>query len=222
MDVRAAGRLRRLDAEPPRGHGGDHYLQYSQAPGLLVGNAFAQSLIGLDDFKRITGSSRAGLALERGLHQARRSFRRFDTGAWSLYWHRPGSRHGNESDLHYHVLFLGFLEKLCPRFPSGPFCTLRDNFARYETEPVKIGRLAARRRGRTLHIRYTVSKRGSGTLTLSKPGGHALHSVRLGLSRGSRLIVWDAPRRRGTYELKLETESLNGLESSASKLVKLR
>jgi D-glucuronyl C5-epimerase C-terminus len=196
-----------------RGHGRYHYLQYSQAPHMLVGNAFAQALIGLDDFVRITGSSRAKLALKRGLHQADARMRRFDTGAWSLYWRRAGTRHGGESDLHYHQLFEGFLAKLCKRFDSGPFCGLHERFARYETEPVHIGHLRVRRHGRILRIRVWTSKRGTSTLRLLH-GRHTIRSGSLWLDRGTHVVTWPAPKRHRHYKLRLEATSLNGLDSA--------
>jgi D-glucuronyl C5-epimerase C-terminus len=204
------------------GSGRAHYLQYSQDADLLVGNAFAQSIIGLDDFATITGDPNAAAARDRALAEASVEMPFYDTGAWSLYWHRPGSRVGGESDLHYHQVFEGFLEKLCARFPSGPFCTLHDNFVRYESEPVKITRLAARKQKKTLRVRYTVSKRGSGTLTLSR-GGKTVTSSRITfIAGGDHLLSWTAPKKRGTYELSFDTVSLNGVKSSATKTLNLR
>jgi hypothetical protein len=111
---------------------------------------------------------------------------------------------------------------LCARFPSGPFCTLHDNFVRYESEPVKITRLAARKQKKVLRIRYTVSKRGSGTLTLSK-GGKPVTSRRLTFtSGGDHLVTWTAPKKRGSYQLSFDTVSLNGLKSDATKTLTLR
>ena len=204
-----------------RGHGRAHYLQYSQAPHLLVGNAFAQSLIGLDDLVRITDSSRARLALERGLRQARGQMKRFDTGAWSLYWRRPGTGRGGESDLRYHQLFEGFLAKLCNRFERGPFCTLHERFARYETEPVKIGRLRARRHGRVLRIRVWTSKRGSARVRLIH-AGHTIRSGTLYLDRGAQLVSWRAPRRHRHYILRLDASSLNGVDSTRERRLVVR
>jgi hypothetical protein len=203
------------------GSGGAHYLQYSQDPKLLVGNAFAQSIIGLDDFATITGDAAAAAARDRALADAAVEMPLYDTGAWSLYWHRSGSRTGGESDLHYHQVFEGFLVKLCARFPSGPFCTLHDNFVRYESEPVKITKLSARKDKKTLRIRFTVSKRGSGTLSLTK-GGKTVDSTRLSFTLGDHLVSWTAPRKRGSYELRLDTVSLNGLKSTAAKTLTLR
>ena len=202
-----------------RGHGRAHYLQYSQAPHLLVGNAFAQVLIALDDFQRISGSSRAQLALQRGLRQAEIGMRRFDTGAWSLYWRRPGTSRGGESDLHYHQLFESFLAKLCPRFPDGPFCTLRERFARYETEPVDIGSLRTRKQGHTLRIRVWTSKRGSGKLTIAH-GRQVIHTSTFPLSRGTHVMERRLPRGRRTYTLRFDATSPNGLDSSRERTFK--
>ena len=199
-----------------RGHGRAHYLQYSQAPHLLVGNAFAQSLIGLDDFEQITGSSHAKLALERGLRQADAHLRSFDTGAWSLYWRRPGTHHGGESDLHYHQLFEGFLAKLCRRFEDGPFCSVHDHFARYEEEPVHIGHIHAHRRGHSLRVRVWTSKRGRATLRL-KHAGHTIRRGTVWLSRGSHLVVWRAPHRHRHYDIRLDAVSLNGVDSTRAR-----
>lgn len=203
------------------GNGRAHYLQYSQSPDELIGNAFAQSLIGLDVFARLGGGSRAELALKRGLRQADVEIERYDTGAWSLYWHRPGSSRGAESDLHYHQLFEGFLAKLCKRFPDGPFCRTADRFARYETEPVTIGRLQARRRGKALRVRVWVSKRGSGTLSLTRRG-RTIRRTQVALTRGTHTVAWLAPHRRRTYRLTFRALSLNGIASSAERRLKLR
>jgi hypothetical protein len=214
-------------ARPPwgvrvdRGGGRRHYLLYSQTPRVLIGNGFAQSLIGLSDVERITGSRRAGVALEHGLAQADVGMRRYDTGYWSLYWRRPGSRSGRESDLHYHQLFKGFLTTLCRRFPERSFCGVRDRFARYEQEPVRIGRLHVRRHRRTMRVRVWVSKPGSGVVRLMR-GGRAVRRASVGLGRGSRVIAWRVPRRAGRYLLRIDAVSLTGVTSARTRTVVVR
>jgi hypothetical protein len=204
-----------------RGHGRAHYLQYSQSPRVLVGNAFAQALIGLEEMSRITGSRHAKLALERGLRQARAALSRYDTGAWSLYSRGPGTRRGAESDLHYHQLFESFLKTLCLRLPAnGPFCGLHARFARYETEPVRIHALRGSRRGRTLTVSAWASKPGSATLRL-KRGGRSIRSAVLALGRGTHVVRWRAPRRDRTYVLRIDAVSLNGVTSSRERHIRL-
>jgi D-glucuronyl C5-epimerase C-terminus len=201
----------------------DHYLLYSQSPDLLVGNGFAQALIGLGDVESITGSTRARVALERGLRQADRGLPSYDTGAWSLYWRRPGSSAGEESDLHYHRLFAGFLETLCERYPERVFCGVRENFARYESEPVRLGRprLRLRRRRDRLRVAVWTSKRGSGTITLRR-GARVVRRASLTLERGRQVVRWDAPRRRRRYTVRIEATSLNGIGSARERTLRLR
>ena len=213
---------------PPRGvrvsRGSDraHYLLYSQSPRTFVGNGFAQTLIALDEVERTIGGTRARIALERGLNQADTEMRRYDTGAWSLYWHRPGSRSGEESDLHYHRLFTGFLATLCKRFPDrGGFCGLHDRFVAYESQPVELGTLHAHRKGRSLSVRVRVSKRSSGTLLLLRRE-RVVTSSSSELRRGTRTLRLTLPRGRGTYTLRLDAVSLNGVRSSRSRTLRLR
>src|SRR3954453_3360051 len=56
------------------GPGRVHYLQYSQSPNLLIGNAFAQALLGLDHYREITGDARVTPLLAAGLAEAPASF----------------------------------------------------------------------------------------------------------------------------------------------------
>ena len=123
-----------------------HYLMYSQAPQLLIGNGFAQSILSLDAYAKLEPLD-AGVqdTYQLGLREARAAMAAYDTGAWSLYYHEPGSAKGAESDLHYHQLFRDFLEKLCDRIGGEPFCGMAERFKRYETEPVRAPDAADRR-----------------------------------------------------------------------------
>ncbi len=93
---RAARRaLGAFDAAPPLGVAvGARYAMYSFAPDLRILNGELQTLIGLRDVARISGSGRARRLFARGEPTARRAVRGFDTGAWSLY-----SADGKESTL---------------------------------------------------------------------------------------------------------------------------
>jgi hypothetical protein len=200
-----------------RGNGRVHYLQYSQSPRLLVGNAFAQTLIGLDEFAETTGSARGRLALRRGLHQADVGMPRYDTGAWSLYSRAPGTTTGRASDLHYHELFRDFLGTLCEHFPERRFCALRDRFTRYETEPVRIGSLHTRTGSHWFRVRVWVSKPARATLTLWH-GSKVVRRNWLGLAGGGYKVSWIRPRD-GSYKLTLDVVSTNRIKSSRSRSV---
>lgn len=201
--------------EPPNGvrvderGDGPHFLLYSQAPTLLVGNGFAQALIGLHDYVQITGEGRD--LLDAGLRRARGTMARFDTGAWSLYYRRPGTRDGRESNLHYHRLFTTFLGRLCRRTADDAFCSLESGFRAYEKRPVRIGRIRTSTRGGRLSVRVWASKRGSGRLTISR-GERAIRSRSFPLSRGSHVTRWPLPPSGG-YRLVLSAESPTGIRS---------
>jgi hypothetical protein len=218
--MQAASRMRgAFEAAPPwgvrrrTGRHRAHYLLYSQSPRLLVGNGFAQALIGLDVYADLSGDGRAARLVEDGLAQARRAFRRFDTGAWSLYHRTPGGP-GRESDLHYHRVFTGFLGKLCERFGEAPFCDLQRRFVAYESEPVAIRGLRARARGRRLTVELRVSKRSSVTVAVRR-GGRLLRLASRALLRGHEQFAFRRPARRRPLEITVTATSLTGLESSA-------
>lgn len=208
---------------PPNGvrvadHGeGSHFVLYSQAPGLFVGNGFAQALVGLWDYVEITGEGRD--VLDAGLARARDTLRHFDTGAWSRYYVRAGTSRGRESTLHYHRLFTTFLGRLCERTGEEVFCSLEHRFEAYEKRPVRIGRLRSSARGDRLSVRVWTSKRGSGTLSLFD-GDRRVRSRSLALSRRTHLVRWERPDR-GDYRLVLEAESPTGLRSSREAAVEV-
>lgn len=214
-----------FDYRPPIGvrrpmHYGPFFLQYSQAPWLLVGNAYAQSILGLDAYATNTGDSAAARLVKRALREARVMLPLYDTGAWSLYYRTP-RRPGRESDLGYHQLFESFLSEMCDRFGS-PYCLLADNFQRYQTEPVVVSGLTVRedRRHKLLRVRFTVSKRGGITVSLAR-GRRIVHRYSAGLFRGRHTIVWSLPRKRGSYQLSVSAQSLNGIPSGLSETVRL-
>jgi D-glucuronyl C5-epimerase-like protein len=196
-------------------HDGVFFLQYSQDPSLLVGNAYAQSILGLDTYAANSGDSSAASLVSEAVSAARAILPAYDTGAWSLYYRTP-RRAGAESDLGYHRLFESFLDEMCNRWQE-PFCELAGNFGRYETEPVSITRLSTRgdRRHRRLRIRFTISKRSGITVRLL----HGTKTVETYLSpmmRGGHLVIFSLPHS-GSYRLEISAKSLNGVSSDASR-----
>lgn len=91
-----------------------HYLEYSFAPQERILNGYIQSLNGLYDFTKITGSTLGLRLFDEGDANARIETPHYDTGAWSLY-----DQH-SESDLGYHELLAEFLQDLCERTRQGP------------------------------------------------------------------------------------------------------
>ena len=216
--MQASSRMRGAFETPPpwgvrrrTGRGRAHYLLYSQLPRLLVGNGFAQSLIGLDVYAKLSGDPRAARLVADGLAQARRNLGRFDTGAWSLY-HRTPEGPGRESDLHYHRVFTGFLERMCDRFGEAIFCGLHRRFAAYESEPVAIGGLRASARGRRLIVDLRVSKRSDVTVAVHR-GSRLLRLTSRHLLRGHERFLFSRPATRRPLRITVTATSLTGLRS---------
>jgi len=193
---------------------GTFFLQYSQDRSLLVGNAYAQSILGLDVYAKNSGDTTAAALVSHGVEAARKILPLYDTGAWSLYYRTP-SGPGHESDLSYHQLFESFLVEMCDRWQQ-PFCDEADNFTRYEKEPVKLSALRARtdKKRHRLRVGFKISKRSGITLSLTR-GGKTVCRFLSSLERGRHKISWPLPHR-GSYQIVLSAKSLNGVTSDTT------
>ncbi|HEX8085958.1 MAG TPA: D-glucuronyl C5-epimerase family protein [Solirubrobacteraceae bacterium] len=214
--------------EPPLGvryvveAGRAHYLMYPQAPRLLIGNGFAQAVLSLHAYAQLEPEDGAVQeTYEFALAEARAAMSQYDTGAWSLYYHEPGSTRGQESDLHYHQVFRGFLEKLCATVGGEPFCGMAESFAVYETEPVRFGtpRVAAGKR--FVEGRVFVSKRSTIRATLYRDDT-PVDAATLTAKRGTFKARFDRPREAGEYRVVFDATALTGQKSSTEAARELR
>jgi hypothetical protein len=206
----------------PTQPGRAHFLMYPQAPSLFIGNGFAQAVLSLNAYLALVPEDPAVReTYEMALAEARAAMSLFDTGAWSLYYHEPGSTRGQESDLHYHRVFRDFLENLCERLREEPFCGLAERFALYETEPVRFGtpRFAATRR--LVEGRVFVSKRSTIRATLWRDGV-AIDGATLTARRGTFRARFTRPREAAEYRIKFEATALTGQRSETEVLRTLR
>lgn len=122
---------RSFEQAPTRGlrvrrDGGYHFLGYSGAPRLIILNMFLQSLIGMRTYTTLSDDRHMRAVYRRGLAAAKVETPKFDTGSWSLY-----SLSGERSDRSYHLLTIGFLDKLCKKTGAKVFCNTRDRFRSY-------------------------------------------------------------------------------------------
>ncbi len=181
---------------------GARYLQYSFAPHTDIINAFLQSLIGLYDYARATGSPEAEQLFAAGNAQAQAELPQFDTGAWSLY--QPGA----EDSLDYHVLVTGFLDELCTRTRATVYCTTAKHFHAYLKTPPVLRVLTTQAAARApFALRFALSKysrvgivlaRGTHPVFLTSADfGYGTDSVEVpGLPSGRytvRLLATDLP-----------------------------
>jgi hypothetical protein len=107
--------------------GGVHYLQYSFAPRLYIFNAFLQSLIGLYDYGKLTGSVRATGLFRQAEPEARREVPYSTTGNWSRYHYR-----GAKSTELYHELLRESLQSLGRRLGKGIYCRYAVRYRQFQ------------------------------------------------------------------------------------------
>ena len=198
-----------FSARPPRGvktrgpGGGVHYLQYSFAPRLYIFNAFLQSLIGLHDYFKLTGDTRAERLYLRGEPEARAEVPLSDVGDWSRY-----SYAGAESTSDYHELLREFLASMCSRRLGDLYCDYARRYRGYQVDPPELRlvgpELAAP--GEWTSIRFSVSKLSAVEVKVYK--GASLAFERLAtFRRGNGSFAW-RPRSPGFYSIRLAAKEL--------------
>jgi hypothetical protein len=198
---------------------GDHYAQYSFAPGLRILNGFVQSLNGLWDFARIADDPTARELFEQGELRARREVPTYDTGAWSLYDRGTDS---HESDLNYHNVLIDFLQGLCRRTDTPVYCDARDSFRAYLTEAPRLHVLTRRlRAGHTGSLRFRLSKISHVTVQLRR-GGRLVYSYSATLGYGTRAIRVTPPKRARRYDVRIVATDLAGNTGSVTDTVAVR
>ena len=216
--VAARRALGAFETAPPAGvrlAGGRHFLMYSFDPGLLIYNGFLQSVIGLHDVARLTGSTRARRLYTVAERAARDGLRRHDTGAWTLY-----SRGGREATLDYHRLVAGFAGGLCDRTERTAWCRAERRFARYLAEPPRIGVRAPDRVrvGRPAQVAFRLSKTSATTLRVWGPKGLVMER-RLSAGRGGERISW-RPLRSGRYVVRIEATGPEGKRAGVTRTIR--
>ena len=215
LDARRYARLARLalgafETPPPAGvavpaAGGLRYVMYSFAPGLQILNGELQAINGLRDAAVLGRDERAARLVARGDRAARAALGGFDTGAWSLY-----SSAGGESTLAYHQLTTNILAELCRRTERDEYCRAQRRFARYETEPPRIG--IAPIRGlwarRSTPLRFTLSKGSDVRVRVYGPRGVVL-ARDMRLERGGHDLSWTPPSR-GRFDVRVSARGPEG------------
>jgi D-glucuronyl C5-epimerase-like protein len=226
LDTRRYERLARralgaFETPPPAGvavaaHGGRRYVMYSFAPTLQILNGELQAINGLRDAAVLSRDRRAARLVADGDRAARTALGGFDTGAWSLY-----SSAGGESTLAYHQLTTNILAELCRRTQREAYCRAQRRFARYETEPPRIGIAPIRgvRVNRSAPLRFTLSKGSDVRVRVYGPRGVVLsHDMQLG--RGGHDLSWTPPSR-GRFEVRVSARGPEGRVGTRGRTVEV-
>jgi hypothetical protein len=198
------------------GRQGPHFLIYSFARGLRVGNAFLESLIGLYDYATVSGDRGAQTLFAKGDLEARHELRLLDTGAWSLY-----SLHGAESDLNYHRVLRDFARGLCDRTQIPAYCRAADRFTAYlhERPVVAVVGPRAARAGKGTRIAIRVSKISCLTISIFR-GDHVIAQPTWYFSRGVHSFAWTFARP-GRYRVKVLARDLLNHQSTVEAPVRV-
>jgi hypothetical protein len=210
-----------FETAPPAGvavsaAGGRRYVMYSFAPTLQILNGELQAVNGLRDAAVLGRSRRAAGLVASGDRAARAALGGFDTGAWSLY-----SSAGGESTLAYHQLTTVILAELCRRTEGAEYCRAERRFARYATEPPRIGIAPLRglwaRRSAPLH--FTLSKGSTVQVRVTGPRGVVLaRDVQLG--RGAHDFSWTPPSR-GRFRVHVSARGPEGRLGRSGRTVRV-
>jgi hypothetical protein len=183
--------------------GGVHYLQYSFAPRLYIFNAFTQALLGLYDYGKLTGDTRATRLFQQAEPELEREVPKSNVGDWSRYSYR-----GNESTPPYHELLREVLESMCVRSLGDVYCTYAQGYRDDQTKPAALrfrGPETARRK-RFTAVRFGVSKLSVVEMRVYK--GHKLALRRLATIRRGRHAFFWRPRSSGEYRVRLACKEL--------------
>ncbi len=198
-----------FETPPPTGvrttgpAGGVHYLQYSFAPRLYIFNAFLQSLIGLHDFGKLAGETRATELFRQAEPEAREEMPLSDVGDWSRY-----SYLGAESTREYHELLREFLQSMCIRRLGKVYCDLAARYRGYTVDPPELaytGPAQAIEEDLT-SLSFTVSKLSVVELKVSR-GGKVVFSRLATFRRGTGAFAW-RPRGPGLFTVQVAAKEL--------------
>jgi hypothetical protein len=183
--------------------GGVHYLQYSFSPGLYIINAFLQSLIGLYDYAEITGDRKARRLFLAGEPEARKELQANDIGDWSTYSYR-----GAASTYEYHELLREFAASMCSRLREKVYCDTSKRFLSDMTDPAEVELLGPDlvTKGRTVDIRFSISKLSAVQVTVTRNGKVALDKLGT-YRRGTWSLPW-RPGAAGTYRIRVATKEM--------------
>ena len=207
--VTARKALGAFETPPPTGvrttgpTGGVHYLQYSFAPRLYIFNAFLQSLIGLHDFGKLAGETRATELFRQAEPEAREEMPLSDVGDWSRY-----SYLGAESTREYHELLREFLQSMCIRRLGKVYCDLATRYHDYTVDPPELvytGPAQATEDDLT-SLSFTVSKLSVIEITVSR-GGKVVFSRLATVRRGAGAFAW-RPRGPGLFDVRVAAKEL--------------
>lgn len=202
--VRSGGQVRR-------------FAMYSFRKEMRVLNGEIQTLVGLADYARVSGSDDARRVVARASRGLVAQLGAWDTGAWTLY-----NAGGKEATLHYHGLAAQFAGRACDQRLAKGFCPAARRFARYTREKprLQLAVVERTRAPRRIPVAVRSSKLAEGQLVVTGPQSYR---ATYPLTLGRRVDVIRFPaRREGRFRLTLTGTAVNGKRDIARALVRVR
>ena len=207
---------------PPAGVGvrtkhGMRYVQYTfdSGAGDEVINAFAQTLIGLDEYAGASRDPVAQRLFAEGDAEAQAELPRFNTGAWSLY--QPGL----EDDLSYHQLVTGFLQQLCSLTKTPVYCHTAAAFTRDLKTPPQLQLLTRHLvKDEAAAVYFDLSK-VSHVGIIVRRGSQTVFLTSADFPYGEHAFKIPALTRKGTYTITLAGTDLAGNFSRVTSTVQV-
>lgn len=182
---------------------GLRFLQYSFAPGTDIINAFLQTLIGLDDYWKVSHDKTAETLFKQGNAEAKAELPAFVIGGWSLY--QPGVI----DDLNYHELVTGFAQSLCKLTKAAVYCQVGAEFEHDLTTPPQLTQVTkVVRPGHQISLRFKVSQLSTVGAVVSRKGKDYLYT-KAEVRAGTRSFT-TTKLRRGTYTVSLAATDMAG------------
>jgi hypothetical protein len=201
--VRSGGQVRR-------------FAMYSFRKSMRVLNGEIQTLVGLSDYARLSGSDDARRVVARASRGLVAQLGAWDTGAWTLY-----NTGGREATLHYHRLAAQFAGRACDQRLAKGFCPAARRFSRYTTEKPRL-QLAVDERVRAprrVAVAVRSSKLTEGALVVRGPANYRVRYP-LTLGRGTTVVRFPV-RREGRFRLILSGTAVNGKSDVERALVRV-
>jgi hypothetical protein len=204
-----------LKTPPPTGVAvptrlGTQFLQYSFEPRTDIINAFLQTLVGLDDYAKVSGDPTATALFNAGNADAQAVLPSFNSGAWSLY--EPG-----EADpLNYHELVTTFLANLCTLTATPIYCSTEQAFAADLTTPPVIKQVTtAAVKQKPSRLYFTLDKPAHVGVIVANAAGKDVLYTSAECQPGSD--YWILPKLpAGTYTVRLSGTDLAGNYATGS------
>ena len=203
-----------LETAPPTGaavktSGGLRFVQYSFTPQTNIINAFLQTLIGLDDYAKVSKDPTAIKLFDKGNRIAQKELPSFVVQGWSLY--QPGEL----DNLNYHTLVTGFAEQLCELTSAPVYCHVAADFESDLLDPPTITQLTTHAHaGQAVALAFKINQIATVGVIVTRNGKNYLSAKAQERAGTHAFTTQRLPA--GVYEVTISATDLAGHRSAVT------